>query len=633
VVLAADAELGRKQYLARCAACHGADGKGGEKAAGVVDKIAPRSDGELIKLVQEGVPAKGMPGQSIGGGEVRDMVAFLRTIQVTFDTRARTKVATTTGEIDGYIRGRSNFDMQVEGIDRKIHLLRRVGETWRRVAVGVDWPTYHGVPGGNRHSALKRIDASNVGRLAPRWSYSIPGAGRLQVTPVVVDGVMYVTAVNQVVALDSGTGRAIWTFRRPRTPGLVGDAAGGINRGVAVSGDRLFLVTDNAHLLALDRITGRQIWDVEMADSRDHYGATSAPLVVGDLVVSGVSGGDEGVRGFLDAYRQSSGERAWRFWTVPARGEPLADTWRGDALEHGCAATWLTGTHDPSLDLLYWPTGNPCPDYNGDGRQGDNLYSDTVLALRPSTGKLIWHYQHTPHDLHDWDSQQTPMVVDAEFGGSRRKLLLQANRNGFFYVLDRENGKLLLAKPFVNKLTWASGIGADGRPMLLPGATPTPEGVRACPAVENWMSTAFHPGTGLFYVMALEKCTIYQKSPGKWERGKSYYDGDTRRVPNEPGRKFLRAIDIRTGRIAWEYAHEGPGNSWGGVLSTEGGLVLFGEDSGAFAAADARTGKLLWHHPVNEVWKASPMTYEIDGRQYIAIAAGSSVIAFGLAGM
>jgi alcohol dehydrogenase (cytochrome c) len=462
--------------------------------------------------------------------------------------------------------------------------------------------------------------------------YPMAGA-RLELTPVVVDGVMYVTSVNECHAIDAATGRRLWQYRRPRGRGLIGDAASGINRGVAIRGDRVFLVTDNAHLLALDRATGALVWDVEMADSKQHYGSTSAPLVVGDLVIAGVSGGDEGVRGFLDAYHAATGERAWRFWTVPARGEPLADTWRGSALEHGCAATWLTGTYDPDLDLLYWPTGNPCPDYNGDERKGDNLYSDSVLALRPRTGKLAWYYQFTPHDLHDWDAQQTPMLIDAAFGGRPRKLLVQANRNGFFYVLDRTDGELLLAKPFVNKLTWASGIGKDGRPITSPDAVPTLQGVRACPSVEgatNWFSTAFHPGTGLFYVQALEKCTIYTKAPGRWEQGKSYYDGSTRAVPGEPGQKLLRAIDVATGRIVWEYPQIGPANSWGGVLSTAGGLVLFGEDSGAFAAVDASSGKPLWHFHTNTLWKASPMTYMVNGKQFVAVAAGSAVIAFGL---
>ncbi len=496
-----------------------------------------------------------------------------------------------------------------------------------------NWPTYHGVLGGNRHSPLDRINAGNVAHLAARWSFTLGNSRKLEVTPVVMDGVMYVTTVNEAVALDARTGRQIWHYQRPRSKELAGDAAGGINRGVALLGDRVFLVTDNAHLLALDRRTGSLLWDVEMADSHQNYGATSAPLVVKDLIISGTSGGDEGVRGFISAYKASTGERLWRFWSAPLAGEPGAETWGGKGAEHGCTATWLTGTYDASLNLLFWTTGNPCPDYNGDERRGDNLYSDSVLALEPETGKLRWYYQFTPHDLHDWDAAQTPLLADAPFQGNERKLLMQANRNGFFYVLDRTNGKLLLAKPFVKLMNWASGIGPDGKPQVLAGSVPTPEGVKVCPSVEgasNWMSTAFNPATKLFYVMALEKCNIFTKSDAVWKAGESYYGGDAREIPGEPGQKFLRALDIETGRVVWEFPQTGAANSWGGVLSTAGGVVFFGEDSGAFAAVDATSGQPLWHFHTSELWKASPMTYLAGGEQFVAIAAGSNILAFGL---
>jgi len=442
-----------------------------------------------------------------------------------------------------------------------------------------------------------------------------------------------VTTANQAYALDATTGREIWHYVRPLTRGMVGDAAGGINRGVALLGDRLFMVTDNAHLIALHRVTGGLIWDVEMADYRQHYGATSAPLVVKDLVISGTSGGDEGARGFVAAYRASTGERVWRFHVAPEPGEPKSETWVGRALAHGCGAAWLTGTYDPEADLLFWPTGNPCPDYNGDERRGDNLYSNSVLALNPASGKLAWYYQFTPHDLHDWDATETMMVVNAMFGGRDRKLILHADRNGFFYVLDRLTGAVLLAKPFVQQLTWASGIGADGRPQLLPGSEPRLEGTRTCPAVEgatNWMSNAYNPATGLFYVMALEKCNVYSKSSAWWEPGKSFYGGATREIPSEPGKKYLRAIDIQTGKLAWEYPQTGTAESWAGALSTAGGVVFFGDDSGALAAVDATSGALLWHFSTNERWKASPMTYMVNGKQYVAIAGGATIMAFSL---
>jgi alcohol dehydrogenase (cytochrome c) len=398
-------------------------------------------------------------------------------------------------------------------------------------------------------------------------------------------------------------------------------------------GDSVFVVTDNAHLLALHRLNGGLLWDVEMADSHKHYGSTSAPLVVHDLVIAGVSGGDEGIRGQLNAFRASTGEHVWRFWSIPAPGDPEAASWVGKALEHGCGATWLTGTYDRETDTLVWPIGNPCPDFNGDERKGDNLYTDSVVAFDPQTGKVKWHYQFTPHDLHDWDATETPMLVDLKYHGEPRKLLLQGNRNGFFYVLDRTDGRFLAASPFVKKLTWATGIGADGRPILSDGWQPTVEGTEICPSMDgasNWMSTAYHPGTGLFYLLALEKCNVFTKNSEWWKQGESFYGGTSREVSKEEPRKYLRAIDPQTGEIVWEYEQTGPGEAWGGLIATAGGLIFFGDDDGAFAALDAKTGAPLWHFPLNVHWHASPMTYLVEGKQYIAVAAGASIMAFAL---
>ena len=502
----------------------------------------------------------------------------------------------------------------------------------RDVAAG-DWPTYNGNLNGNRYSALNEIDTTTVRRLAPAWMFPIANANRLEGTPVVVDGTMFVTTANEAYALDAASGRPIWHYARPLTKGVIGDAAGAINRGVAVLGDRVFMVTDHAHLVALSRLNGKLLWDVAMADFHKHYGATGAPLVVNDLVLSGTSGGDEGDRGFLAAYDAQTGARVWRVWTIPSRGEPLDSTWRGRALEHGCGAAWLTGTYDAGTGLLYWPTGNPCPDYNGDERRGDNLYSSSVLALDPRTGAMRWYYQFTPHNVHDWDASETLALIDADFHGQPRKLLVQANRNGFFYVLDRITGQLLLSTPFVHKLTWSSGIGADGRPVVLPGSDPTVQGVRVCPSLEgatNWMSTAFNPSTHLYYVMALESCSIFTKSSAWWQQGKSFYGGGASRVPGEQRQKVLRAIDPQTGKIAWELPQIGDGESWGGVLSTAGGLVFYGDDGGALAAVNASTGTPLWHFNTNESWHASPMTYAVHGTQYVAVAAGSTIVAFAL---
>ena len=594
-IAAAQIETGRRQFEARCAQCHGADGAGGERGPDITKPKRIRNEAELRELIRLGIPNTGMPPTDL---PVRDMDA----------------VVEFTASLAGKSQNAAASLPVAKGPSR-------------------DWPTYHGDFSGNRHSPLLQIDTSNVSRIAAKWMFTVPGARRLEVTPVVIGAVMYVTYVNEVYALDARSGATLWHFERPLTKGVIGDAGSGINRGVAIHGDRLFVVTDHAHVLALERRSGRMLWDTEMADFRQHYGATSAPLVVNDLVISGVSGGDEGARGFVAAYKVSTGEQAWRFWAMPERGEPLSETWVGTAIDHGCSATWMTGTYDPETRLVYWTTGNPCPDYNGDERKGDNLYSSSVLALEAGTGKLRWYYQYTPHDLHDWDAQQTPMLIDAPFNGRPRKLLAQANRNGFFYVLDRVSGELLLAKPFVEKLNWATGIGKDGRPQLIDAAIPTPQGVKACPAVEgatNWMSTAYNPSTGLFYVMALEKCNIYVKQTETWQQGKSFYGGTTRRVPGEQGRKYLRALDPGTGKTVWELPQEGRAQSWGGVLSTGGGVVFFGHDDGSFAAANARTGEQLWSFPTNHTWKASPMTYMVEGKQYVAVAAAGSVLAFGL---
>ena len=418
----------------------------------------------------------------------------------------------------------------------------------------------------------------------------------------------------------------------PRTTGL--SAGGGANRGVAVAGDRVFMETDNAHTIALNRFTGALLWDTELADWRKNYAASSAPLPAGNLIISGVSGGEHGANGFVAAHDQATGKEVWRFWTVPRPGEPGSETWQGKDIEHGGAPTWFTGSYDPALDMVYWPTGNPSKEYNGDHRKGDNLYANCILALDRKTGRLIWHYQFTPHDLWDWDATQTSVIVDAAWQGQPRKLLLHASRNGFFYVFDRRDGTLLLAKPFVRNLTWASGIGSDGRPIKLPNQEPTPEGTKVCPSQDgatNWFSPSFNPATGLYYIQTFEKCSIYTKSDvGEWESQKSYLGGTQRTATDPTPQRVLKAIDIRTGAIAWELPQYGPAYSWGGTLTTASGLVIVGEDGGALMAVDAATGKPLWSFPTNQTWKASPMTYMFDGRQFIAVAAGPNIIALAI---
>jgi alcohol dehydrogenase (cytochrome c) len=443
---------------------------------------------------------------------------------------------------------------------------------------------------------------------------------------------MYVTSANDFYALDAGSGRQIWNYRRPRTRGLAGVAARGVNRGVAVGGDRVFVTTDHAHLVALSRSTGALLWETEMADWHRNYNGTGAPLVVDNLVISGIAGGDEGVRGFVAAFDQATGKEVWRFWAVPARGEPGSETWMGTAIDHPGAATWMTGSYDRELGTLYWAMGNPGPDMIGDERQGDNLYSDSVVALDAKTGQRKWHFQFTPHDVHDYDAQQPLVLVDAVFQGRPRKLLVQANRNGYFYVLDRTTGEYLLGTQYVKNITWASGLTSAGRPIVVPNMEPTPEGRRVCPSLEgasNWYSASFSPRTGLFYAQTNDKCGIFTRVEQPWEPGKSFMGGTFAAAP-EPAQRVLRAIDIQTGKVAWELPQFGAVDSWGGVLSTAGDVVFFCDDSGAFAAADARSGKRLWSFQTSQVWKSSPMTYQFDSRQFVAVASGPSILAFSL---
>ena len=628
-------EPGRQVFASRCAACHGTAGAGGELGPSIVARVPLRSDQELEVVSREGLTGAGMPAfASLSKAEVSDLVTFLRTLRPASAGPRRTTVQLLSGEsLQGIVLNQSQGELQLLGDDRLVHLLRegRAGR-YRTVTSEVDWPTYNGHVNGNRYSALTQITAANVSRLQPKWTFTLPNAAQLQVTPVVVDGVMYVTAANDLYALDAGSGRQIWNYRRPRTRGLSGVAARGVNRGVAVAGERVFMTTDHAHLVALNRATGALLWETTMADWRQNYNGTGAPLAVDGMVVSGIAGGDEGVRGFVAAYDQSTGKEVWRFWAVPSRGEPGAETWQGSAIDHPGAATWMTGSYDPQLQTLYWAVGNPGPDMIGDDRQGDNLYSDSVVALDVKTGRRKWHFQFTPHDVHDYDAQQPLVLVDAQWQGRPRKLLMQANRNGFFYVLDRTSGEYLLGKQFVKNVTWASGLNAQGRPVVAPDMEPTHEGRRVCPSLEgasNWYSASFSPATGLFYVQTNDKCGIFTRVDQVWEAGKSFMGGTFGAAP-EPAQRVLRAIDIQTGRVAWELPQFGTVDSWGGVLSTAGGVVFLADDSGSLAAADARSGKALWSFQTSQVWKASPMTYVFDKNQHVAVASGPNILAFWL---
>jgi alcohol dehydrogenase (cytochrome c) len=630
---AQDLDAGRRTFEARCGRCHGADGNGTEMGPAIVQRLATRDDRQLATLVHDGIPLRGMPPNPMSDAEATSLIRFLRTIQKDAAPEAppRTFLTTDGRSITGVVTGEGLDDLQVRTTDGRVALLRHSGGRVREVTSGTPWPTYNGDPRGNRYTTLTEIDRTTVSRLVPRWTFTLPNTGALQATPVVVDGIMYMTAVNECYALDAGSGRQIWHFQRPRTIG----AAAWANRGVAVAGDRVFLVSDAAHLLALNRWTGALLWDTPLANWRENYFATSAPLTAGNLVISGVGGGEHGANGFIAALDQATGKEVWRFWTVPKPGEPGSETWNGGGPpEHRGASTWFTGSYDPDLDIVYWPVGNPSQEYNGDDRQGDNLYADCILALERASGRLKWYYQFTPHDLWDWDATQTSLLVDAAWQGRPRKLMLHADRNGFFYVFDRSDGSLLLATPFVRNLTWASGIGPDGKPIRAPNQEPTTAGTRVCPSQDgatNWFSPSYNPDTGLLYLQTFEKCSIYTKSDGGvWESGKPYLGGSQKTGPYPAPQRVLKAIDVKTGAIRWELPQPGAATSWGGTLATATGLVFAGEDSGSFIAVDAVSGARVWSFPANAGWKASPMTYAFDGRQFIAVAANSSILAFGI---
>lgn len=498
--------------------------------------------------------------------------------------------------------------------------------------VTANWPMYNGDYTGRRYSGLKQITPENVHGLAAQWAFHTPASARLENTPVVANGIMYVTAANDCYALDARTGRVLWHYHRPVTEGLIDDASSHHNRGVGLWQNRVYMETDNAHLLCLDARSGNLLWDTPYANTKsENYGATSSPLVVKNEVLVGTSGGDDGVRGFIAAFDTVTGKEKWRFWTIPGPGEKGNESWPGDMYKRGGGTTWMPGTFDPELNTLYWGTGNPAPDFYGETRPGDDLYTDSVIALDPDTGQLKWYFQFTPHDLSDYDSTETPVLVDTVYQGRPRKLLVEANRNGFVYVLDRTNGKFLEATEFTGNVNWAKGIDKNGRPIKT-GIIPTPGGTKLCPSyggATNWYSPSYNPGTRLFYFMGNNSCNVFMAQPQTYQYGVTYYATGTKRVPDEHSTKWLIAYDVQTGKFAWRYPQVGTMGS-AGVMTTAGGLVFFGDDAEALEAVDAKTGRPLWHFNTGESLTASPMSYSLDGHQYVAVAAGSGVFAFAL---
>jgi alcohol dehydrogenase (cytochrome c) len=492
------------------------------------------------------------------------------------------------------------------------------------------WLTYGKNYAGWRFADLAQVHRGNVAKLALHWIFQTGVVGKFETTPLFFDKLLYVTAAaNHAYAIDALTGRSIWHYQRP-VPSELNLCCGQVNRGFAALGDRLFKVNLDSKLVALDTKTGGVIWETTIDDFKKGYSETVAPLVVKNLVLVGVAGAEFGTRGFVDAYNADSGKRVWRFWTVAAEGEPGGDTWSGDSWKRGGGSTWITGTYDPELNLVYWGTGNPGPDLYGDNRRGDNLYTCSLVALDADTGKLKWHYQFTPHDLHDWDAIADPALLDLKIGGKPVKAVVQANRNGFFYALDRATGKLLAAKSYT-KVSWSDGIGADGRPHLIAGQDPTEEGNRSCPSMgggHNWQATAYSPRTGLYYFTSTDGCQIYYSTKQDFIEGQWFQGSVTGLIPTEPTTGSILAVNPATGATKWRTPTVTAPS--GGLLATAGGLVFAGDREGYLMALDADSGKPLWKFQTGGPVVAPPISYLMDGKQYVVVAAGAALMAFTL---
>ena len=520
-----------------------------------------------------------------------------------------------------------------------------------------NWLTYSGNYFSTRHSALTQITPANVGNLEQKWMYQAAAIGNWQTSPLVVDGVMYLTQrPNEVVALDAKTGRVFWIYRYTLGESQI-VCCGANNRGLGILGNTLFMGTLDAHLVAIDATSGRPLWTKEVAASKGGYSLTLAPLVVKDKVIVGVGGGEFGIRGFIAAYDARTGNEAWRFYTIPGPGEPGFESWApcpknpetfcdSEAWKHGGGSIWVTGSFDPELNLTYWGVGNAGPDWNADQRPGDNLYTDSVVALDADTGRLRWHYQFTPHDRYDYDSVQIPVLADIDWNGAPLKAMLWANRNGNYYILERATGRFLAGRPFV-KVNWMSSFDERGRP----NQTPQPAGQPTWPGNQggtNWYSPSYSPSTGLFYIPAWENyASLVRGTPMKYQEGRNFGGGGFRPygpVPGAPSPGLRRgpinnwteaaatgavlALDARTGELKWRFAMTDVTDS--GILTTASDLLFTGGREGYFQALDARTGKLLWKASLGSQIVNGPITYEVDGKQYVATISGLSLCVFGL---
>ncbi|PYP74858.1 MAG: PQQ-dependent dehydrogenase, methanol/ethanol family [Gemmatimonadetes bacterium] len=609
----ADIQAGATLFRSQCAECHAPDGSGGRGPRLIGRQFTHgESDWAVYRTIRFGIPNTTMGPHPLPDTAVWQLEAFVRSI----DTSGSTLGATAPGS-----RGAASVPVPYD----ELAAIRDAGE---------DWLTYSGSYWSSRHSALSQINRGNVGHLALRWIHQLEGAPDcVEVSPVVRKGIMFVTQpLSRVLALDATTGKEIWTYDHqvshavPRSD--VNDFSVMANRGVAVLSDKVFFGTPDAHLIAVSAATGALQWEATVATDLTRYAITAAPLAYRDLVVTGVAirGSAAGGQGFVAAYDANTGKERWRFVAIPKPGEPGNETWEGESWRDGGAPTWLTGSYDPELDLLVWPVGNPKPDYDAAARRGDNLYTNSAVALRRSTGALVWYFQFTPGDDHDWDATEIPVLADRPTRAGTEKRVLWANRNGFYYVLDRVSGKYLTAAPFVRQ-TWTEGLDTAGRPRPLSSASRNREGFLLYPGyvgATSWWSPSFDPALNLMFVPVLEQGMVFfTSSPPATISGRPFYTA-------------VRALDASTGARAWEYRREPRlrndrlgGVRMGGLLSTRGGIV-FGGDQTTFFALDSRTGTPLWSVETGGTICAAPMTFSTDRDQFVVIAAGRNLLAFAL---
>lgn len=614
-----DVALGKTIFREHCAGCHGADGAGGRSGPVLQHRqmVEGSSDWAMFRTISHGITNTAMPASTLPAVDRWRLVGYVKSLSQGAESNLE-----------------NALDVEMDGV-RPVQyedILNAKGHP-------DEWLTYSGSYDGQRFSTNNQINVSNVSRLRVLWIRQYTTAERLiETSPLVFGGFMFVTVPpNRVEALDARTGDLIWHYDRD-LPSHLPLCCGYVNRGLAVLGNTLFLGTLDGHLVALDMKSGKVQWDVEIANYKLGYSITGAPLALKNMVITGVAGGEYGVRGFLDARDPETGREIWKLDTIPHPGEPGASTWQTSAWKTGGGPTWLTGTYDPASNTVYWPVGNPGPNYDGGTRVGDNLYTNCLLALDAARGKVRWYFQFTPHDVHDWDATEIPILIDYDASGKREHLVVQANRNGFYYILDRDSGAFESAEPFT-KQTWAQKIGKDGRPVVNPSAVPDARGAAVYPAMEgatNWISPSYSPVTGFLYVPGWNWGGIFYSEHSEYRVGEQFLGGsfDLFVHPN-PGEAVVRALDATTGQTKWEYRMAYPADTpysglrVGGVLSTRGGVV-FGSAAHYFLGLDARTGKELWRIDTGGLIMAAPITFVQDGRQIVTIAAGHDLFAFGL---